>query len=63
MDIPGDSVVVGVPGRILHEKHPRVVDEIEHLKHGELPDPVLSLIKSLETRLAALEQKIPQGDA
>ena len=35
-------------------------DDIEHLKHGQLPDPVINLIKSLETRLSALEEKLPK---
>lgn len=59
-DIPDDSVVVGVPGRILHEKHPQALDNIEHLKHGQLPDPVINLIKSLEDRLSAIEEKLPK---
>ncbi|MBN2156667.1 MAG: serine O-acetyltransferase [Candidatus Lokiarchaeota archaeon] len=58
-DIPDDSVVVGVPGRILEQKHPQAMDQIEHLKHGILPDPIIDLIKSLETRLTAIEQKLP----
>ncbi|TFG18560.1 MAG: serine O-acetyltransferase [Promethearchaeota archaeon] len=61
-DIPNDCVVVGVPGRILHEGHPQALDEIEHLKHGELPDPIINLIKSLETRLSALEEKVPKKE-
>jgi len=59
-DIPDNSVVVGVPGRILKEKYPQVMDEIEHLKHGHLPDPIINLIKSLEARLSAIEQQLPK---
>jgi serine O-acetyltransferase len=61
-DIPDDSVVVGVPGRILHEDLPQLKDEIDHLQHAQLPDPVLNLIKSLETRLTALETKLLKED-
>ena len=61
-DIPDNSVVVGVPGRILHEDHPQVKDEIDHLKHGQLPDPVVNLIKSLETRLSAMEEKLQEKE-
>jgi serine O-acetyltransferase len=61
-DIPDDSIVVGVPGRILHETHPQVMDEIDHLKHGQLPDPIINLIKSLETRISVLEKKLPKKE-
>ncbi len=61
-NIPDDCIVVGVPGRVLLEKHPQVTDEIEHLKHGILPDPVVNLIKSLETRLSSIEQKLTRGN-
>jgi serine O-acetyltransferase len=61
-DIPENSVVVGVPGRILHETHPQMVDEISHLEHGHLPDPVIKIIKNLENRLSEIEQKLPRSE-
>lgn len=54
-DIPDNSVVVGVPGRIIH-KEGEIIKEIKELAHGELPDPVIRLIENLELRLSYLEQ-------
>lgn len=56
-DIPDNSVVVGVPGRIISEKSDNISQEIHELAHGNLPDPVMHLIKRLENRIATLEQK------
>jgi serine O-acetyltransferase len=60
IDIPDNCVVVGVPGRIITQKHPEAVDQIDHLKHGHLPDPLVKVIQSLETRLSAIEKQLPK---
>lgn len=54
-DIPDNSVVVGVPGRIISRdgiKIPKI-----DLDHADLPDPIANLIKALEERIENLEQK------
>jgi serine O-acetyltransferase len=56
-DIPDNSVVVGVPGRIVSgDTH--IMDEINLLQHGNLPDPVLRLIESMENRIKNLEDNL-----
>ena len=52
-DVPDDSTVVGVPGRI--------VSRTGHgcpLEHGKLPDPEANIIRSLLDRIESLEQQI-----
>ncbi len=54
-DVPDNSVVVGVPGRVISregEKIPRI-----DLQHAELPDPVADVIRKLEDRIINLERK------
>ncbi len=54
-DVPDNSVVVGVPGRVISregEKIPRI-----DLRHAELPDPVADVIRKLEDRIINLERK------
>jgi len=52
-DIPPDSVVVGVPGRVVS----RIGEKIEKidLRHGDLPDPISITIESLDMRIKELE--------
>ncbi len=54
-DVPPNSTVVGVPGRIVKksEYHPE-----DKLKHGDLPDPEENKIKKLEKRINELEKLI-----
>jgi serine O-acetyltransferase len=61
-DVPPGATVVGVPGRIVREKHHRFVDELDH---ATLPDPVADLMRTLAQhqeamadRLARLEEKL-----
>ena len=53
-DIPSNSVVVGVPGRIVS----RVGEKFEKidLRHGDLPDPLALSIESLDNRIKELER-------
>ena len=60
IDVPDNSVVVGVPGRIVSrngEKIPRI-----DLQHADLPDPVSAIIKRLEDRIISLEKKYSLED-
>ena len=55
-DVPSNSVVVGVPGRIVArngEKLPQI-----DLDHGDLPDPITEILKSLRDRILELEKEI-----
>ena len=56
--VPPDSTVVGIPGRVVAERHKPLMD----LEHGKLPDPVAEAIRlvlkgqdKLEERLKRLE--------
>ncbi len=55
-DVPPNSVVVGVPGKIIS----RIGEKIEKidLRHGDLPDPISIAISSLEKRIRELESKL-----
>jgi len=57
--VPPGTTVVGIPGRVVEDRHKPVID----LKHGELPDPVAEALrlvlieqKKLEERLKKLEE-------
>ena len=59
--VPPDSTVVGIPGRVVEDKHDQVID----LEHGKLPDPVAEAIRivlkqqeELSLRLKKLEEKM-----
>ena len=66
--VPPGATVVGVPGRIVEDRHLPVVD----LEHGKLPDPVAEAIRivlkqqdKLEERIRCLEKAAglaPAGD-
>ena len=49
-DVPDNSVVVGVPGRVIYHEGKRVNDVV--------PDLEAEAIKSLKDRIASLEQKV-----
>ena len=55
-DVPPNSVVVGVPGRIVARDGKRV-PEID-LDHGDLPDPITDIIKKLIDRVDELEEQV-----
>jgi len=55
-DIPDNSVIVGVPGKVISregERIPRI-----DLEHGNLPDPLSLALKTLDKRLAEVEEKL-----
>jgi len=55
-DVPPNSVVVGVPGRIVARKGTKI-EKID-LRHGDLPDPLSITISTLDKRLKDLEEKV-----
>ncbi|MFX0069673.1 MAG: serine O-acetyltransferase [Candidatus Hermodarchaeota archaeon] len=55
-DVPPNSVVIGVPGRIVSREGEKI-EEID-LRHGDLPDPLSTMISSLDKRIRDLEKKL-----
>ena len=53
-DVPPDSVVVGVPGRIVHKEHVNL--HIPDLAHNQLPDMIAQQLSALSQRLEKLEK-------
>lgn len=56
-EVPPNSVVVGVPGRVTYRDGQRVAGEID-LNQTDLPDPVTKAIEQLMERLRALEGEV-----
>lgn len=55
-DVPCDSVVVGVPGRIVHKEH--LETHMPDLAHNQLPDTVSQQLIEISKNLALLEKKM-----
>lgn len=55
-DVPPNSVVVGVPGRIV-ARNGKKIPEVD-LEHGDLPDPIADFIKKLRDRLLEVEEEV-----
>ncbi|MDY6820291.1 MAG: serine O-acetyltransferase [Deferribacterota bacterium] len=53
-DIPDNSTVVGIPGKITINKGKKVFD----LDHNKLPDPSATIIKNLINKIDRLEKEI-----
>jgi len=56
-DVPPNTTVVGVPGRIVVQEGVRVGHGAD-LAHNNLPDPVLKMLECLQHKLTELEDKI-----
>jgi serine O-acetyltransferase len=56
-DVPADSVVVGVPGRVIYREGQRMPARVD-LEHGDLPDPVARAIGDLVDRIRTLESEV-----
>lgn len=54
-DVPDDSTVIGVPGRVVRDGGRRVVDA--PLAHDAIPDPILRQLEALEARVRDLETR------
>ena len=66
-DVPPNSVVVGVPGRVIYRDGQRVVESID-LEHTDLPDPLAKAIEQMLDRIHLLETEVARlyrvvGDA
>ena len=55
--VPPDSVVVGVPGQVIHRRHPRAATAPVDLDHTLLPDLVGVSLHALLVRIEELEAK------
>lgn len=64
-DVPPNSTVVGIPGRVVVRSGERI--EAIDLHHEDLPDPVVEMFRCLTRRLERLERRVsgeaaePQG--
>jgi serine O-acetyltransferase len=56
-DVPENSTVVGVPGRIVVSKQLKRVSGVD-LDHNKLPDPIIEVVHRLEKRIENLEKKL-----
>jgi serine O-acetyltransferase len=56
--VPPDSVVVGVPGQVIHRSHPRTAASPADLDHTLLPDLVGVSLRALHDRIEDLESRI-----
>ena len=56
-EVPTNSVVVGVPGRVTYRDGQRVAGEID-LDQTDLPDPVSKAIEQLVERIRSLESEL-----
>ena len=56
-DVPPNSVVVGVPGRVTYRDGQRVTGEID-MNQTDLPDPVARAIEHLLDRIRTLEGEV-----
>lgn len=58
-DVPNDSVVVGVPGRVRSRNGVKLPEPNDiDLQHNMLPDATMELLQDLRTRLVALEEEV-----
>ncbi|MFW9895454.1 MAG: serine O-acetyltransferase EpsC, partial [Candidatus Thorarchaeota archaeon] len=55
-DVPPNSVVVGIPGKIISKKGEKI-EKID-LRHGNLPDPLAITLSTLNARIEYLENKL-----
>jgi serine O-acetyltransferase len=56
-DVPPNSVVVGVPGKVIYRDGKRVAPHID-LEHADLPDPLTKAIEQMLDRIHALESEV-----
>jgi len=56
-DVPSNSVVVGVPGRVVSKSVKELKKEVD-LTHSKLPDPIQKYLKQMEKRIKKLEEQL-----
>lgn len=58
-DVPRDSVVVGVPGKVVEKKEHREAETAD-LNHNKMPDVVSEALSEMALRVKELERKLSQ---
>ena len=56
-DVPANSVVVGVPGKVISRDGRRVRESVD-LEHADLPDPLARAIEQMLDRIHVLELEL-----
>ncbi|WP_010284973.1 serine O-acetyltransferase EpsC [Bacillus timonensis] len=56
-DVPPNSTVVGIPGRVVIQDGVKIRNS-KDLNHRDLPDPILDKIKELEEEIKSLKEEI-----
>ena len=57
-EVPQNSSVVGIPGRVVMQQEPKVEEKRPDLEHGKMPDPEAKAISCLFDQIRALEKKV-----
>lgn len=58
-EVPPNSTIVGVPGRVVIQNRKKINNMLEH---GKLPDPVAEQLVCMQNRLRYLEEKIEEKE-
>lgn len=53
-DVPDGATVVGIPGKIVHEKRKCAIDQ----EHNKLPDPINDVLKSIIKKQDLMEKEL-----
>ncbi|OQY09724.1 MAG: serine O-acetyltransferase [Fusobacteriia bacterium 4572_132] len=56
-NVPENSTVVGIPGRIVKMDGQKIKKEIFNLDHIDFPDPLMKKLKELEIEIHSMEEK------
>ena len=59
-DVPPNTTVVGVPGRVVIQDGVRVNSKGVDLAHNQIPDPVAKMIECLQHKINELETRIEE---
>jgi len=59
-DVPENSTVVGVPGRVVRRGGERVIDDLDQIR---LPDPAMDDFERLQCQIEALYRKLQAQDS
>lgn len=57
-EVPANSSVVGIPGRVVMQQEPKPEEQRPDLEHGKMPDPEAKAISCLFDQIRALEKKV-----
>ena len=57
-EVPQNSSVVGIPGRVVLQQEPQVEEKRPDLEHGKMPDPEAKAISCLFDQIRVLEKKV-----